>query len=93
MRSLAPDHEEYWFRIYGKIALTGKSERFKNEAKALNRWYDVYAFRVGKPEGRKVAVLFNDITKRKRVEEELAKAKDELEIKVQDRTAELKRGL
>jgi DNA-binding response OmpR family regulator len=33
MRDLAPDHEEYWFEIYGKIALTGKPMRFVNEAK------------------------------------------------------------
>ncbi|MFZ2038158.1 MAG: PAS domain S-box protein, partial [Dehalococcoidales bacterium] len=89
MRSLAPDHEEHWFQIYGRIALTGKSERFINEAKALNRWYDVYAFRVGLPESRKVAILFNDITARKKAEADLAKAKDELEIKVQERTSEL----
>jgi PAS domain S-box-containing protein len=78
MRSLAPEHEEHWFRIYGKIALTGKAERFVNEARALNRWYDVYAFRIGTPESRKVAILFNDITARKKAEADLAKAKDEL---------------
>jgi len=38
MRDLAPDHEEHWFEIYGKIALTGIPMRFINEAKALNRW-------------------------------------------------------
>ena len=69
MRDLAPEHEAYWFELYGKIALTGEPARFINEAKALNRWYDVSAYRVGGPDSRKVAILFNDITERKQAEE------------------------
>jgi len=65
---LAPTHETYWFEIYGKIALTGEPIRFENRAAALHRWYDVYAFRIGHPEERKVAVLFNDISDRKQAE-------------------------
>jgi PAS domain S-box-containing protein len=71
MRSLAPNHEAYWFEIYGKVALTGKSVRFTNEARALNRWYDVFAFPVGEGKIRKVAVLFNDITQRRNLERQL----------------------
>jgi PAS domain S-box-containing protein len=65
MRDLAPNHEAHWFEIYGKIALTGEPVRFENEAKALGRHYEVRAYRVGGPESRKVAILFNDITERK----------------------------
>jgi PAS domain S-box-containing protein len=68
MREIAPAHEEHWFEIFGKIALTGEPMRFENVAAQLNRWYDVYAFRVGQPQERKVAVLFNDITERKQAE-------------------------
>src|SRR5258706_10332454 len=50
------------------IALTGEPMRFENEAKQLGRWYDVYAFRVGDPRDRRVGILFNDITERKRAE-------------------------
>ena len=71
MRDLAPDHEENWFETYGKIALTGKPMRFVNLAKELNRWYDVYAFKVGDCESREVAILFNDITKFKETKEAL----------------------
>jgi len=71
MRDLAPDHEEHWFEIYGKIALTGKPMRFVNEAEALDRWYDVYAFKLGGDESREVAILFNDITKFKKSENAL----------------------
>ena len=70
MREIAPQHEEHWFEIYGRIALTGESMRFENEAKQLGRWYDVYAFRVEDPKRRRVGILFNDITERKRAEAE-----------------------
>jgi PAS domain S-box-containing protein len=71
MRDLAPEHEAHWFEIYGKIALTGAPARFINEAKALNRWFDVSAYRIGGAESRNVAILFNDITEAKRAEAEV----------------------
>ena len=71
MHELAPKHEEYWFEIYGKIALTGEPVRFVNRAEQLHRWYDVYAFRVGRPEDRQVAILFNDITKSRQTQDAL----------------------
>ena len=67
MRELVPKHEEYWFEIYGKIAVTGQPSRFVNRAEQLHRWYDVYAFRFGEPENRQVAILFNDITEQKQL--------------------------
>jgi PAS domain S-box-containing protein len=70
MREIAPQHEEHWFEIYGRVALTGEPMRFENEAKQLGRWYDVYAFRVEDPRRRGVGILFNDITERKRAEAE-----------------------
>jgi PAS domain S-box-containing protein len=70
MREIAPQHEEHWFEIYGRIAQTGEPMRFENEAKQLGRWYDVYAFRVEDPKRRRVGILFNDITERKRAEAE-----------------------
>ena len=80
MRDLAPRHEEYWFEIYGRIALTGKPERFVRRAEQLNRWYDVYAFRVDKPEKRHVAILFNDITERKQISDALRLSQENLDL-------------
>ena len=72
MRELVPAIENHWIEIYGKVALTGEPIRCVNEAKAMDgRWFDVYACRVGEPESRKVAIIFNDITARRNSEEAL----------------------
>lgn len=68
VRQLIPNLEEKWFEIYGRIALTGEPVRFVEGSEAMNRWFDVYAFRIGESEKRRVALLFNDITERKRAE-------------------------
>ncbi len=97
MRELVPNHEQHWFETYGRVALTGQAVRFVNEAVGLNRWFDVYAFRLGGQESRKVAVLFTDITERRRAEQALLDAKNEigrhafkLEQVVAKRTGELR---
>lgn len=76
MRELAPDHEEHWFRTYGRVVETGKAIRFQNDAKQLNRSYDVFAFRFGEPKDRQVAILFSDITAQKQSEKELLQMKE-----------------
>jgi len=74
MRELAPQHEEHWFEVYGKVAQTGEPIRFVNRAEQLQRWYDVYAFRYGRPELHQVAILFNDITDRLQAQQEADEA-------------------
>jgi len=79
MRELIPNHEVHWYQMYGKVALTGESIRFIEEAKALNnRWFEVYAFRLGGAGSTKVALLFNDITERKRLDQQLIDSNVEL---------------
>jgi two-component system, sensor histidine kinase and response regulator len=84
MRELRPDHEEYWFEIYRDVALTGKPMRTINKGRALkDRWFSIYAFRIGKPEELKVAVIFTDITTQKLSEEKddtLRKSEERLRL-------------
>jgi len=97
MRSQVPGHEQHWFDIYGRVALTGEGVRFEDQAEALgDYWYDVYAFRVGDPAAPQVAVLFNDITERRRMEAALRRSEEglralneTLEERVQQRSREL----
>jgi len=81
IRELVPGHEAPWFDRYGQVALTGEPCRFEDEARSLNqRWFDVYAFRVDPPEKRHVAVLFRDITERRRAEEAARLLSDVAEV-------------
>src|SRR5690606_6986993 len=76
--------------IYGQIARTGEPQRFTQQTKYLSdRWYDVYAYRVGQPEERKVAVLFTDISERKQAEEALRELTERLEERVEERTEQV----
>ncbi len=89
MRELAPNHENFWFEVYGRVARTRQPARFQSPSAALNRFFDVYAFPIGEPHQARVAVLFNDVTEHKRAEEALRHSNVTLEAKVAERTAEL----
>jgi PAS domain S-box-containing protein len=65
---LIPDIETWWIETYGRVALSGVSERFEQGSVALGRVYNVYASRVGNPAQYRVALVFNDITERKRAQ-------------------------
>jgi len=67
-RDLVPGLESHWFETYGNVALTGESARFENSSDPMQRSFDVYAFRVGAAAERRVAILFNEISERKRRE-------------------------
>ncbi len=64
-REMIPELDSSWYEIYGRVAQTGEPVRVENDEPTMNRTFDVYAFRIGQPEQRRVAVLFNDITVRK----------------------------
>jgi PAS domain S-box-containing protein len=89
MREFVPSIEQPWLANYRKVALTGEPMRFANEYKGLNRWFDVYAFRVGRPEQHRVAVLFTDITEKVLAREELKRHRDNLQKLVAERTVQL----
>ena len=80
MRELVPNHDESWFEAYGRVATTGEPIRFENYAEVLDIWFDLYAFRVGGADSRVVAVIFKNITARKRADEGLRKSDARLRL-------------
>jgi PAS domain S-box-containing protein len=77
---LIPNLERKWIELYGKIALTGDPIRFIEHSEAMNRWFDVFGFRVGSENSRKVALLFNDITKSRQTEDSLRESREMLSL-------------
>jgi diguanylate cyclase (GGDEF)-like protein/PAS domain S-box-containing protein len=63
-----PQIESFWIERYGKVALTGKPDRFENYSKELGRFFSVTAY---SPKPRQFAVLIDDITDRKNKEEKI----------------------
>src|ERR1035441_4483461 len=62
------DSQPELFERYSRVALTGGSERFETEIKALGRWFSISAYGAGI--GRFVAT-FDNITERKQADEAL----------------------
>jgi PAS domain S-box-containing protein len=93
MRELRPDHEQHWFEAYGKVAKDGKPVHFENHAAELagGVWYDGHAFPFGPDGCNQVAVVFQDVTKRKKSEEALHASEGRLQ-QANIRLQELNKG-
>ncbi|OOY33516.1 ATP-binding protein [Thioclava sp. F36-6] len=68
---VAPQDGGEWVKIYGEVLRTGEPLRFEREFVEVGRHVEVSATRVEPAAKAQVAVLFRDITERKRKEREL----------------------
>jgi PAS domain S-box-containing protein len=76
LTEILPEEDPKWLERYGHVALTGEPVHFENFSPALNRYYEVDAYC---PAPGQFAVMFLDITARKRVEHLLQEQYVELE--------------
>jgi PAS domain S-box-containing protein len=59
---ILPATEPFWIETYARVALTGDPAYFENYHQALDRHFEVMAYRLA--EG-KFACIFNDVTERR----------------------------
>lgn len=71
LREINPDYKEYWYELFGRVAQTGQAERLEQYSEPDGIWYDFFVFKVDGDERGRIAVIFQDISDRKRVEEQL----------------------
>lgn len=88
VRTMVPDEADSWVARYRHVLETGEPVRFEQELVATGRHLELASFRAGPPERRQVAVLFQDITARKRAELALRDLNNNLERRVSEAVAE-----
>ena len=76
---LIPDFDPAPIAIYGQVAITGEPIRFEYEVKEINRWFDLYAFKIKSADNNKIAILFTNITERKLAQLALIENQERLE--------------
>jgi len=74
MREIAPDTAIPWLPLYGQVVKTRQAIRFEYdiEVEQLRGYYDIQILPLGDTSSHRVAVLFQNITERKRREKDLA---------------------
>lgn len=88
LREMVPDEADDWVARYGAVLRTGEPLHFEQELVATGRVLSVTTFRVEPAEKRQVAVLFKDVTERRRAELALQRLNEELEERVNAALAE-----
>ena len=79
IRQTTPDEPAEWLDHYEQVRTTGIAFRQERHLAAQDRVLDVHAFCMGAPGSSNVAVMFKDITERRRTERQLAAQTQALE--------------
>ncbi|MFJ4064622.1 PAS domain-containing protein [Pseudomonas sp. NPDC089996] len=88
LREMVPDEADGWVARYGAVLRTGKPLQFEQELVATGHVLSVTTFRIEPAERRQVAVLFQDVTQRRKAEQALQQLNAELEQRVSAALAE-----
>jgi PAS domain S-box-containing protein len=78
VRDMVPEEAEGWIDLYRTVVTTGKPIRFERELVSTGRYLELAAFSFSPSNRRQVAVLFQDITRRKQAERSLRESESRL---------------
>jgi hypothetical protein len=65
--------EPEWFAAYASVARTRQAVHFTQGSEKMGRWFDVHAFPLGDAAAGRVGILFRDVTRRRRIDEEISR--------------------
>lgn len=85
---LTQGEADTWVKIFRQVLETGEPIRFERWLEATDRFLEVACSRVEPASKRQLAILFQDVSARKRAERELQTLNETLEKQVAERTAE-----
>ncbi len=80
IREFAPESAPFWVDLFSKVAESGEPVRIEKQGEDPAKWFDIYAFRVGEVGDGQVAMLFNDVTLRKRTESALRESEERFRL-------------
>jgi len=81
IRDVLPHIEQSWIDTYGSVALGTPPRRFERYSRDLDRHFSVYCF---SPVRGRFAVLFTDVTERRRAEDALRLSEERLRAVLED---------
>ena len=90
IRVMTPAEADGWVEIYGAVLRTGEPVRFEREFVLAGRYIEVSAHRIEPANLRQVAILFSDISDRKRAERGLRAHTSDLEQRVATQAADVR---
>ena len=77
VKQIMPSIESYWIDTFAKVAITGQSISYDNYVVDIGKYFDTWVF---SPQKGQFAVVFNDITDRKKAEKALIDSEKNLSV-------------
>lgn len=77
VRTVMPQTESYWIEAGARVSETGDPQQIENYSGTLDKYYNSYFF---SPKKGLFAIVFNDVTERRKAEYELIESENKLKL-------------